>query len=192
MTKLNVTEGDLVSVHYVGTLEDGSIFDSSREREQPIIFKAGSEELIPEFSKSVIGMSLGQVKFITVDAAGAFGDVNDDLFRQVPVEQFGDNPIPDVGEQVTFQNNDNQIIGLVHLVEDDKVIVDFNHPMAGKKLNFEIEVVNFSVVKPDIDFSTMTLKELKAHAKEAGVKGYSKMKKADIIILIQNKGDQVG
>ena len=56
MTKLNVTEGDLVSVHYVGTLEDGSIFDSSREREQPIIFKAGSEELIPEFSKSVIGM----------------------------------------------------------------------------------------------------------------------------------------
>ena len=78
------------------------------------------------------------------------------------------------------------------MVEDDKVIVDFNHPMAGKKLNFEIEVVNFSVVKPDIDFSTMTLKELKAHAKEAGVKGYSKMKKADIIILIQNKGDQVG
>jgi len=193
MTNLSVIEGDLVSVHYVGTFDDGTIFDNSRQREEPMTFTAGSEQLILEFSKSVIGMNVGQIKKIKLDANSAYGEVNEELYRQVTVEQFNDHPIPEVGGTVSFQNENNkQIFGTVHLIEDDKIIIDFNHPMAGKDLNFEIELLNKETTKKTIDYSALTLKELKLHAKKSGTRGYSKMRKAELVDLLETKGGPLG
>ena len=193
MTNLSVIEGDLVSVHYTGTFDDGTIFDSSKQRGEPMTFTAGSEELILEFSKSVIGMNVGEIKKIKLDAISAYGQVNEELYRQVAIEQFNGHPVPEVGGRVSFQNENNkQIYGTVHLIEDDKIIIDFNHPMAGKDLNFEIELLNKVTTKKAIDYSALTLKELKLHAKKSGAKGYSKMRKAELVDLLKMKGDQVG
>ena len=193
MTNLSVIEGDLVSVHYTGTFNDGTIFDSSRQRDKPMTFTAGSEELILEFSKSVIGMKSGEIKKIKLDATSAYGEVNEELYRQVSIDQFNGHAVPEVGGRVSFQNENNkQIFGIVHLIEDDKIIIDFNHPMAGKDLNFEIELINKATAKKTIDYSALTLKELKLHAKKSGARGYSKMRKAELIDLLEIKGGPLG
>ena len=141
MTNLNVSEGELVSVHYIGTFDDGTVFDSSRDRGEPLIFEAGSPELIHEFSKSVIGMAAGETKKIRLESEDAYGKINPELFRQVGIDDFEGDMEPQVGTRVTFQSNGKQVIGIIHLIEDDKVVVNFNHPMAGRDLNFEIELL---------------------------------------------------
>lgn len=136
--------GDTVKVHYTGTLEDGTVFDTSRERE-PFEFKLGEGTVIPGFDEAVTGLEVGESTKISIEPEDAYGEVRNDLMLPVPKEQVPDNMEPEVGMQVQLQTQSGQqvIARIVH-VDDEKIMLDANHPLAGKTLSFDIELLEIS------------------------------------------------
>lgn len=136
-----IKKDDTVKVHYTGTLEDGQVFDSSLERE-PIEFKVGEGKMIPGFEKGVLNMELNEKKKIEIPSVEAYGEVKDELFQDVPKTQLPEDIEPKVGMGLAAKMPDGSERQLrVAEVKDDAIVVDANHPLAGKDLNFEIEVV---------------------------------------------------
>jgi len=136
-----VKKDDTVKVHYTGKLTDGQVFDSSLERD-PIEFKVGAGKMIPGFEKGVLDMELNEKKTIEIPSEEAYGAVQDELFQEVPKSQLPDDIKPEVGMGLAAQMPDGSQRQLrVAEVKDEAIVVDANHPLAGKDLNFEIEVV---------------------------------------------------
>lgn len=138
-----VKDGDTVKVHYTGTLtEDGTVFDSSRERE-PLEFTLGEGKLIPGFEQAVIGMEVGDDTTVEIESEDAYGQRREDLELEVAKSDLPDNIDPQVGMQLQMQQQENgQAIPVqITAVEDDYVKLDANHPLAGKDLTFDIELV---------------------------------------------------
>lgn len=136
--------GDKVKVHYTGTLDDGSEFDSSLGRE-PLEFKVGAGEMIAGFDKAVEGLSVGESKEIKVDCKDAYGEYYDDLTRVMQLSDFPENIKPVAGEKLQMLHKDGTpVVVLIKEVTDTTVTIDANHPLAGKNLNFKIELVEIS------------------------------------------------
>lgn len=132
--------GQTVRVHYRGTLDDGSEFDSSAGRD-PLMFTLGEESVIPGFEAAVADLEVGASTTVTIPAADAYGDRVEDAVQSVPLSMFGDT-VPEVGLMVGLQNEDGQqAAALIADVFDDTVLLDFNHPLAGKDLTFELTLV---------------------------------------------------
>jgi peptidylprolyl isomerase len=142
-----VKNGDKVKVHYHGRFTDGTTFDSSEGRE-PLEFTVGEGSVIKGFDDGVMGMSIGDKKTVSIQAGDAYGDKSEDMLVEFPREQFPPDMNPEVGMQLNMTNGNGQVI-LVTIVEvkDDTVILDANHPLAGKDLIFDIELVSI-VNKP--------------------------------------------
>ena len=141
---IKAEDGQSVSVHYVGTLEDGTEFDSSITRGEALSFTIGSGQLIPGFNDAVLGMAQGEKKTIVLDPPQAYGEVNPQMIQDVPKQQLPEDFEPEVGATIVGQNElGQQVMGKVNAFSDDSVTLDFNHPLSGKKLNFEIELVSF-------------------------------------------------
>ena len=138
-----IVEGSVVSVHYRGTLNDGSQFDSSYDRGEPIGFTVGSGHMISGFEDNVLGMSTGEKKTIVLKPESAYGDRDDGRIQEINKSNFPPDFEFAEGAFVHGQTmSGEEILGkIVGEKEDDKVIIDFNHPLAGLELNFEIEVV---------------------------------------------------
>ena len=132
-------DGDLVEVHYVGTLDDGSEFDASRPRGAPLSFTVGSGQVSPGVDEAVRGRRVGDVHTVRIEAADAYGERSDDNIVQVPFNP--DQGDIEVGDQV-FLNNGLQATILE--ITDEYVLLDANHPLAGEALTFEIEVVSIT------------------------------------------------
>ncbi len=133
--------GDTVKVHYTGRLDDGSVFDSSREHD-PLEFTTGQEEVIPGFEEGVIGMSPGETKTITIPAEHAYGSHRQDLIAIFNRQQFPPEINPEVGQQLQLNGQDGrQFVVQVTEVNDESVTLDANHPLAGKDLTFDLELV---------------------------------------------------
>lgn len=133
--------GDTVQVHYTGTLNDGTVFDSSKGRE-PLQFTLGAGEVIPGFEEAVAGMKVGERKTVTIPAAEAYGERSERAMLQVPREQFPAEIDPQPGLQLAMQRADgHQIPVVVAEVTETYVVIDANHPLAGQDLTFEIELV---------------------------------------------------
>lgn len=133
--------GDTVQVHYTGKLDDGSVFDSSAGRD-PLEFTVGSGQVIPGFEQAVEGMAVGQTKTVTIPAAEAYGDRVAEAVLQVPREQLPPDLEPEVGQQLVMQSRDGRQIPIVVVeVTEDSITIDANHPLAGRDLTFEIELV---------------------------------------------------
>ena len=133
--------GDTVKVHYVGRMEDGTEFDSSRD-ESPLEFTVGEGEVIPGFETAVVGMSPGDKKTITIPADDAYGQYNEELIAVTGRDQFPDDAEPEVGQEYEMSNDDGKtFIMTVIDVSDSKVTLDGNHPLAGENLVFDIELV---------------------------------------------------
>ncbi len=132
--------GDTVAVHYTGKLNDGTVFDSSRDRE-PIEFTIGQQQVISGFDTAVAGMEPGQQQTITIAAEEAYGDRRDELIFAVPKEQFPEDVNPEEGQQLQMTQGDQVAVVTVAEVGDDEVKLDANHPLAGKDLTFDIELV---------------------------------------------------
>ena len=131
-----VQDGDLVEVHYTGTFDDGSTFDSSRERGAPRSFTVGTGEVIPGFDKAVHGLVVGESITARMLPADAYGEWSEDLVVEVPYgPSQGDVA---VGDEV-FLNTGQPAVVLE--VKEGAVVLDTNHSLAGKTLTFEIEVV---------------------------------------------------
>ena len=138
-----VKNGDSVRVHYTGKLEDGTEFDSSRKRE-PIEVTVGSGSLIPGFEKGIVGMQIGDKKTITVQPDDAYGERNHGLVVEIDKKDFPSDITPEVGMPLQVKQSDDNIINvMITEITEGSVIIDANHPLAGKPLVFDIELVDF-------------------------------------------------
>lgn len=136
-----VKSGDTVSIHYKGTLEDGTVFDSSEGRD-PLQFEVGSGQIIPGLDEAIPGMSIGDKKSVTVPPEQAYGDANPDAIQSVPRDTVPDELDIAVGMPLQVQTQDGrQVPVTVKEITDDTVVLDANHPLAGKTLTFDIELV---------------------------------------------------
>jgi FKBP-type peptidyl-prolyl cis-trans isomerase 2 len=140
-----VEAGNKVKVDYVGTLEDGEVFDSSENHGQPMEFIVGHGQLIEGFDKAVVGMEVGDEKEITLPPEEAYGEILEELVRDFPKEGIPDSEklAPGVTLIIGLPNG-FQIAGRVIEVADESVKIDMNHPLAGQTLNFKIKVLEIS------------------------------------------------
>jgi peptidylprolyl isomerase len=137
-------QGDTVKVHYTGTLGDGSQFDSSRERE-PLEFVIGQGMVIPGFDNAVDGLEVGESVSVSIPCDQAYGEYNDDLTGVIERERLPQDLSPEVGMVLQLSAEDGQTLQvMVTEVEDASIAVDGNHPLAGKDLNFDIELVDIA------------------------------------------------
>ena len=134
-------EGKKVSVHYVGTLDDGSKFDSSRDRGTPLDFTCMAGQMIPGFDIAVRDMEVGQTVNIRIEPKDAYGEHDENAMMPVPRRMLQGEPV--VGTQVMLMSPQGQPVpAVIAAFDDEKIVLDMNHPMAGKALNFEIELLS--------------------------------------------------
>ena len=144
---LKATTGAQVKIHYVGTYNDGSEFDSSYERGEPIDIEVGSRKLIKGFSDAILGMIKGETKNFSLTPDEAYGDVNPEAFAEVPRSNFPEDFNFEPGGMIQGVHPTGQrMIGKISEVTDEIVVVDMNHPMAGKDLNFKIELLEINQI----------------------------------------------
>ncbi|NNF49962.1 MAG: peptidylprolyl isomerase [Woeseiaceae bacterium] len=133
--------GDTVRIHYTGTLDDGTEFDSSAGRE-PLEFTLGSGQVISGFDDAVSGMTVGDKKSVRMEADQAYGERRDELVQEVPRSALPDEIKPEEGMALQSQSPEGHIMNLVVTgVADASITVDANHPLAGHALSFDIELV---------------------------------------------------
>ncbi|MGY8938804.1 MAG: FKBP-type peptidyl-prolyl cis-trans isomerase [Flavobacteriales bacterium] len=136
-----VKENNTVKVNYTGKLSDGQVFDSS-EGKEPIEFTLGQGRLIPGFEKGLIDMELNEKKTITIPKEEAYGEVNKDLIQEVKKSELPQEMAPEVGMGLVSKSPDGQEMNLLVVeVRDETIVIDGNHPLAGKELIFDLEVI---------------------------------------------------
>ena len=140
---MKIKNGKVVNVHYVGTLSDGTEFDNSRTKGTRLKFEIGSGRMLPGFENAVISMNVGETKKFSLTSEQAYGSPNPEAVQSVPRTQFGTGGEISVGTTVTGQNPNGQPVrATVKSIDEDTVLLDFNHPLAGKDLNFDIELLS--------------------------------------------------
>ena len=133
--------GDTVAVHYTGKLADGSVFDTSKDRD-PIQFVLGQRRVIPGLDKAVAGMSPGETKTAEVPAEEAYGPHKPELMVEFPRDRIPPGVSADVGQELQLKAADGRAMPAVVVEKSDAAItLDANHPLAGKDLTFELELV---------------------------------------------------
>ncbi len=132
--------GDTVKVHYVGTLDDGTQFDSSIDRE-PLEVTLGNEEVIPGFEQGIEGMQVGEKKKIHIPSAEAYGERMEALTQTIDRDQLPEDVDLQIGMQFQVDGGEAPMILTVTDVTPETATLDGNHPMAGNNLNFELELV---------------------------------------------------
>ena len=145
-----VENGDVISVDYIGKLEDGTVFDTSVKEAaieagiynqmrnyEPLTFTVGAGQMIAGFDEGVVGMEVGETKTLKIPHEEAYGEYDPELSRELPVEAV--NFTPEVGMQLA---TDTGLRGIITEVGEKSFIIDFNHELAGKTLIFEVTVVS--------------------------------------------------
>jgi FKBP-type peptidyl-prolyl cis-trans isomerase SlpA len=136
-----VKEKDTVKVHYTGKLSNGEVFDSSVDRE-PLEFTLGQGQIIPGFEKELIDMKVNDKKTFEISSDDAYGEVRKELIQEVPKDNLPPDITPEVGMGLVSKTPEGQEMRLtVQEVKDESIVVDANHPLAGKDLVFDIEVL---------------------------------------------------
>ncbi|MEZ4425197.1 MAG: peptidylprolyl isomerase [Gemmatimonadota bacterium] len=134
-------KGDVVHVHYTGRLQDGTVFDSSQQRD-PLQFQVGAGQVIPGFESAVEGMEEGETRTATIEALNAYGPRNEDMMLTVPREQLPDGLEPEVGASLQVSTTEGQVYPVrIAELQEQTVVLDANHPLAGEDLTFDIELV---------------------------------------------------
>ena len=137
-------EGDTVKVHYTGKLEDGEIFDTSQDGDL-LEFKIGGGQVIPGFEQGVVGMNEGESKTVEIPSEEAYGPHHQELVIEIEMDQFPEDLDPEVGQQFKMrQPDDRTIIVAVAEITEDSVTLDANHPLAGKDLTFDIQLIKIA------------------------------------------------
>ena len=135
-------KGTTVRVHYVGTLDDGTQFDSSRDRGETLEFQAGTGMMIPGFDKAVMDMEVGEIRTVRIPAAEAYGEVDEKKIAKIPIDKFPSAAQAPIGVPIQLMGPGGMPMpAVITSVDVQFVTVDFNHRLAGKDLTFEIELV---------------------------------------------------
>ncbi len=142
---MSIQKGNKVSVEYTGTLEDGTEFDSSKNHNKPLEFEAGSGQLIKGFDEAVIGMEKNEEKEVKIPPNEAYGDYRQDLIQTVPKEEFPKDENLKVGMIIAITIPEGpQFPALIKEINNEEIILDLNHPLAGKTLIFKIKILDYS------------------------------------------------
>ena len=184
-----VEVGNNVKVHYIGKLSDGTEFDSSHNRKEPLAFEVGSGNMLRGFDSAVVGMSEGETKSFTLSPAEAYGERIEEAIQPVPMAAFGPDFEFILGGTVQGNGPRGPFLAKIHALEEEaqQVLLDMNHPLAGEELNFDIEMVEIDTsTNGTTDFGSLTVSQLKTLAKERGLKGYSALKKTELVQLLNN------
>src|SRR5215203_2851060 len=136
-----VQHGDKVRVHYHGKLRSGETFDSSDGRD-PLEFTVGSGQVIKGFDEGVKGMKVGDRKTVEIEVGDAYGEKSQDMIIEFPRTQFPDDMSPEIGQQLMMSNDSGQSFQVTIMeVQEENVLLDANHPLAGQELIFDLELV---------------------------------------------------
>ncbi len=136
-----IENGDKITVNYTGKLEDGTIFDSSlNEGRTPLEATLGQGQLIPGFENGLIGMSVGETRTVEIEPENAYGQPNPMMIQEIEKNKVPENV--QVGDTLTGSNQHGPVVVTVSEIKEDTVVLDMNHPLAGKKLIFDLEVVS--------------------------------------------------
>jgi len=135
-----IADGKTVRIHYTGTLNDGTQFDSSAGRD-PLEFETGAGHVIPGFDSAVRDMLVGSKKTVTIPAAEAYGEAREEMIGDIPKDRFPPEMELSVGMPLQMMSPQGPLTIIVKEIKEDAVTVDANHPMAGKDLTFELELV---------------------------------------------------
>lgn len=139
-----IKKDNTVKVHYTGKLTNGEVFDSSAGRE-PLEFTVGAGQMIPGFENGILDMKLNEKKTIEIPASEAYGERRDELLQEVPKSQLPEEIKPEVGMPLMAQLPDGGQQQLVIAeVREESIVVDANHPLAGKDLIFDVEIVEIN------------------------------------------------
>lgn len=139
-----VKNGDVVRVHYHGKLTDGTTFDSSEGRD-PLEFTVGNGQVIKGFDDALLDMKIGDKKSVNIPVDQAYGERNNDMMMEYPKAEFPEDMNPQPGMEIHMSDNMGNVFPVVIAeVKEDMVVLDANHPLAGKDLIFDIELVSIS------------------------------------------------
>lgn len=139
---MKVEKGNNVKVHYTGTLEDGQQFDSSRDRGETLNFTVGTGQMIAGFDEAVMGMAIGEVKDVILSPEKAYGERSEEAVMPVSRQNFPEDFVVEIGAMVQGSTAQGMPIQAQIIGEDEEnIVLDMNHPLAGKSLNFNIELV---------------------------------------------------
>jgi len=139
-----VKENNTVKVNYTGKLTDGQVFDTS-EGKEPMQFTLGQGQVFPGFEKGLIDMKLNEKKTITITKDEAYGEINQDLIQEVNKSELPQDMAPEVGMGLVSKTPDGQEMNLMVVeVKEETIVIDGNHPLAGKDLVFDIEVLEIT------------------------------------------------
>lgn len=136
-------QGDTVRVHYTGTLDDGTVFDSSEGRD-PLEFTIGTNTVIPGFESAVVGLKVGESTRVVIGPEDAYGPRLDGKVVVVERSRLPDEPEPEPGMVLQAQGPEGTVLLTIADVEDDQVTLDGNHPLAGQQLTFKIELAEIA------------------------------------------------
>ena len=188
---MKVKNGDTVTVNYRGTIpaEDNVEFDSSYRRGAPVDFEVGSGKMIDGFDNALVGMEPGETKIVEITKADAYGDVDNSAFQLIPKQQFGEGFEFIKDGMIQGNGPMGPFIARIDEIREEHVVLDFNHPLAGKDLVFEItleSIVDLSL--PVANWSaSMKKAELFEIAKSQGLKVNTRSTKMDIIEALQTQ-----
>lgn len=135
-----IEQGSTVKVHYKGTLDDGSVFDSS-EGKPPLEFEVGAGQVIPGFDSAVQEMEAGTTKTVKIPSGEAYGKVREEMIATVPQERFPNDLDLHVGQTLEIKTAQGSLPVRVVEIKEEGVTIDGNHPLAGEDLTFELTVV---------------------------------------------------
>lgn len=177
--------GSTVNVHYKGTLSDGTVFDNSRQRGESLKFEVGSGYMISGFNNAVNGMTVGEVKSVKLAPEDAYGQYYPDALQTVPRTAFAPDFEFIMGGTIQGNGPEGPFLAKIHEVADDNIILDLNHPLAGKDLEFEIELLSVQGSEPLRWKKSMKKAELFDVAVRAGINVEPKATKAQIIEALE-------
>ena len=139
-----IKKGDKIRVDYTGTLEDGTVFDTSDGKE-PLEFEVGSGQIIKGFDEAVVGMKNGEEKEVIIKPEDAYGEANPELQKKIPKSQLPEGQEPKPGMTLAIATPDGRQVPVkISEVSDTDITIDLNHPLAGKTLTFKIKIVGIA------------------------------------------------
>jgi len=139
---LAIKDGDTIKIDYTGTLDDGTVFDSSEDHGEPLEFTVGARQVIPGFEDAVRGMEVGEEKTFRIEASEAYGAHDPNLTQAFPRSALQSDTEVEVGMIIMLGTTDGQEMpAMITELTEETIIIDVNHPLAGQALTFSIKII---------------------------------------------------